>query len=337
MSKEKQQPLLYPISPEVFAETIGTFSTLIDDELRLLEAANHTLLPENNPTRFALELHMRPDLKDGDTDIDALKRRAYGTGVLLARRAIKQSIELDDGVEHVVISERQRRKILRKIAKGKPYLSPHEKSEMGLAHTALSDIDPALGCYPYLRRQDELLQAGLRSIWLRDGIPFYGADAMKHDVDDEVPRGMKDLFRIYSLLERDPNKKWQVKTPKSSEDTVSCADAEEDERTANIIEQTVGALTLSEQKTEKYHAQLHKLEEMDQDSRFNDRINKAAALAIIIGIPTEELIEQYIKHETITTKPLETFLYYFVPSALLYAYPHIQTAVLNRLQRRGSR
>lgn len=336
MSKEKQQPLLYPISPEVFAEAIGTFSTLTDDELRLLEAANHTLLPENNPTRFALELHMRPDLREGGTDTDILKRRAYRTGVLLARRAIKRSIELDEGVEHVLMSKGQRDKILRKTTKGKPYLPAYERSEAGIAYRALSDIDPALGCYPYLHQQTELLQIGLRDIWQQDGMPFYGPDAMKHGVDDEVPKGMKDLFRIYSLLERDPDRNWQIKNPESSVGSTS-SDCNEDLQIVDVVDHAREALTLSGQQTEKYHARLHELEEMDRDSRFSNRQHKIAALAIIVGTPVGELVEQYIKNEPITTEPLETFLYYFVPCSLLYAYPYIQTAVLNRLQRRGSR
>jgi len=206
-----QKSSLFPISHDAYAEAIGTFSGLTDEELRLVEAANDTLLPDDNPTHFVLQLNMRPDLCIGDSAQDELRRHAYRVGVLLGRRVIKNSIELTEDSEFVRMTEEQQQIILRRISRGKEFIPAIEKTSVGRLDRFYGRRNPAFVFYPYLQSEDEVLQRVLRVAWRQARFPFYEADAVKCNVDDEMPRGLKDLFRMYALLESDPDKNWNVR------------------------------------------------------------------------------------------------------------------------------
>lgn len=206
-----QKSDLFPISHEAYAEAIGTFSGLTDEELRLVEAANDTLLPDNNPTHFALQLNMRPDLRMGDSEQDELQRHAYRVGVLLGRRVIKNSIDLTEDSEFVHMTEEHQQVILRRTSRGKEFIPAIEKTIAGRLDRFYGKKNPTFAFYPYLQAEDEVLQRVLRVAWRQARFPFYEADAVKRNVDDEMPRGLKDLFRIYALLETDSDRNWNVK------------------------------------------------------------------------------------------------------------------------------
>lgn len=204
---------LFPLEGEVYLEAIEKFSEFNDDELALLDAANLTLLPEGSASRYVLEFNLRPVLREGLGFIDELRRHAYRTGVLLGRRAIRNSIELIDDAEYAMMSPRHMRQIEKRTNKGKEFIPPQEKGFSGWVDRRFAKIDPNYAFYPYLRIQDEAFQGRLRQVWLRSGISYFTAEAIQQNVDDEIPRGMKDLFRVFALLDTDKDKNWQVKAP----------------------------------------------------------------------------------------------------------------------------
>lgn len=203
-----QNANLFPIDHDVLSDALHTFHHLDNDELTILVAANTTLLPEDNPTRFVLDLHVRPDLRRGDSASDELRRHTYRVSVLLGRHIVKHSIEIDDGYDSVKMTDKQKAVITEDTRDSKIYTPKIEQ----LAGVAPDVSQPEAGeLYPYLSPEDEAMQEALMMKWHNDGLSFLRDEAKNQHVSDELLNGMKDLFRTYALLDEDPYKNWHLK------------------------------------------------------------------------------------------------------------------------------
>lgn len=215
MRKHDRDPTsshLFPVSHEVFHSAVVDFSKFDSRELALLDASNTEILPEGNPTKFVLDLNMRPDLlDDAGQHPDGLLQRAYRIGVILGRRVIKDSIELQDGVADIMLLPEQRTTILSQVEKHGRYIPTIERNLHGYIDRMRSHTTPTHGFYPYLHFEDEVENDFLRRAWSSTG---GNLDSFTHDgsVLDEVPRGLKDIFRMYALLEEYPDRQWFVRS-----------------------------------------------------------------------------------------------------------------------------
>ena len=212
--QQSHKPNLFPIAQDVLAEALDTFHRLDNDELSILVAANSVLLPEDNPTRFVLDLHLRPDLMDGSTEVDELRRHTYKVSVLLGRHIVKHSIEIDEGYDSVRMTAAQRVTITDGTKNNKTYTPRIERIATDFTDSVRAEKPlEVTGLYPYLNPEDEAMQDALMMQWHNDGLSFLRAEATKQHIDDELPNGMKDLFRTYALLDEDPDKNWHLKKP----------------------------------------------------------------------------------------------------------------------------
>lgn len=299
MTKDPREKL-FPVSSSAYAEAVGTFSGFTDDELRLLEAANDTLLPDDNPTHFVLQLNMRPDLRADDSEEGKLREHAYRVGVLLGRRVIKNSIELSDGEEFVRMSEIQKTVILNKVAKKGSFIPSQERNFRGFLDRRLAQNDPTYGFYPYVLPESEVLQAGLRGVWLRAGLPFFTKEAIEHHIDDEIPKGLKDLFRVYALLDDDPDKKWRPKQSNKTEEDHIATDSgfsevtetseQEFMKTASGEDELIEKLELKEEEDDLTEFQRQLLIEMRDFQANIAQIRRTEGVSILVGKLTVPLV-----------------------------------------------
>lgn len=238
MSEIEQTSSLFPLNHAVYTEAIQTFSRFDDDELQLLDAANLALLPEGSASRYVLEFNIRPQLRTGETELDELRRRAYRTGVLLGRRVVRQSIELEGDAEYIMMTQAHMDAVHRRVSRGKEFVPPQENNFSGFIDRRLAKIDPTYAFFPYLRIEDEVFQGVLRQAWLSAGLKYYTAESITHNIDNEIPRGMKDLFRVFALIDSTHNKNWHVKIAEDNEHTAAAApeNTEQPAQNATILD-----------------------------------------------------------------------------------------------------
>jgi hypothetical protein len=207
-----QESRLFPVPNQTYLGALMEFGRYTDDELTMIEANNEAIPPEDNASLFVLRMNMRPELLAGDTEADELRRHAYKVGALLGRRIIKSLIEIDDDGDFVTITDEQREEVLHSVRSNQrdEFVPSQERNLLGMLDGQLSDHIPGFGFHPYIQADGEMLFGFLRAGWERSEVPFFLDEQTKHLAGDQVPRGMKDMFRLFAYLEDSRPRNWSV-------------------------------------------------------------------------------------------------------------------------------
>jgi hypothetical protein len=228
---------LFPVDDVSYEKVVTQFESFTDEELRLLDAANRALLPADSATRYVLDLCMRPALSDDAGELAADRQRAYRVGALIGRRSVLSCVEVDG--EYVPISASE--KLLVELlldgfgtTKGRfagmtvqdeqqQVMLPYEESKKGMLGRAHGISDPAFGIAPYLSDASLILNSRLAYDWFPRhvllppntsdnlGLAAEQAYEVHTGVYHNLFAGMKDLFRLFALLEMSEDKNWYVK------------------------------------------------------------------------------------------------------------------------------
>lgn len=334
---------LFPIPNQAYLDALMEFGSYADDELEMIEASNEAIPPENNASLFVLQLNMRPGLKRGNTDIDDMRRHAYKVGVLLGRRIIKGLIEIDDGGDFVIMTDEQRQVVSDSIQQNRynEFIPQQENNVLGALDGRVHAKDPEHGFYPYLDANGEELYRYLRTVWQQAEMPFYIDEQAKRAAGDQVPQGMKDIFRLFAFLEDSQPRNWTVRSRENDDSKDHDEQAFENSPLSEHIKFLRGEdNTLSDEEKQRFIGSFRESYELHENMLHSERIARLAGKTIlplaISGVPLS-VGGSFLMHggDIVTAVALTASTAAGAGIAMKFRH-HIKRFALNLISRRGT-